>query len=70
LAYNWDATSRLANDLAENNAIPFPRPFTRGEEDYFVADFTGNSFVLNWTDDGSQTGGLPAASRFYRIVVP
>jgi hypothetical protein len=37
LAYNWDATSRLANHLAEN---------------------------------GSQTGGLPAASRFYRIVVP
>jgi hypothetical protein len=25
---------------------------------------------LSWTDDGSQTGGLPAESRFYRIVVP
>jgi hypothetical protein len=35
-----------------------------------VPDFTGNGSVLSWTDDGNQTGGLPAASRFYRIVVP
>jgi hypothetical protein len=35
-----------------------------------VPDFTGDGSVLNWTDDGSQTGGLSASSRFYRIVVP
>jgi hypothetical protein len=33
-------------------------------------DFTGTGSVLNWTDDGNQTGGFPAASRFYRITVP
>ena len=33
-------------------------------------DFIGNGRVLSWTDDGTQTGGLTAAQRFYRIVVP
>jgi alpha-D-xyloside xylohydrolase len=33
-------------------------------------DFTGTGAAQNWTDDGSQTGGLPDTSRFYRIAVP
>lgn len=33
-------------------------------------DFTGTGSTMNWTDDGSQTGGLPAAKRFYRITIP
>ena len=33
-------------------------------------DITGDGSIMNWTDDGSQTGGLPASSRFYRIAVP
>jgi hypothetical protein len=60
----------LANDLARKRRHSLSSPFLKGEKDYFVADFTGNSFVLNSTDDGSQTSGFLAASRFYRIVVP
>ena len=33
-------------------------------------DFAGTGSVLSWTDDGTQTGGLDAAQRFYRVVVP
>jgi alpha-D-xyloside xylohydrolase len=33
-------------------------------------DFTGTGSTLNWTDDGSQTGGLPAPTRFYRVAIP
>jgi alpha-D-xyloside xylohydrolase len=33
-------------------------------------DFTGTGAALDWTDDGSQTGGFPGDSRFYRIAVP
>ena len=33
-------------------------------------DFTGDGSLMNWTDDGTQTGGFPATSRFYRIAVP
>ena len=33
-------------------------------------DFTGDGSIMNWLDDGSQTGGLPAATRFYRIAIP
>jgi Bacterial TSP3 repeat len=32
-------------------------------------DITGDGSLLNWTDDGTQTGGL-ATSRFYRIAIP
>jgi alpha-D-xyloside xylohydrolase len=32
-------------------------------------DIVGTGGLLQWTDDGSQTGGLPA-QRFYRITVP
>ncbi len=32
--------------------------------------FAGNGSVLMWTDDGSQTGGLPLDERFYRVTVP
>ena len=33
-------------------------------------DITGSGGVLNWNDNGTQTGGFPATRRFYRIVVP
>ena len=33
-------------------------------------DFAGTGGLLSWTDDGSQTGGLGASQRFYRVVVP
>jgi hypothetical protein len=33
-------------------------------------DFTGNGATMNWLDDGTQTGGLPAPQRFYHIIVP
>jgi hypothetical protein len=32
--------------------------------------FTGTGSVLSWTDDGSQTGGVPADERFYRVSIP
>jgi hypothetical protein len=32
-------------------------------------DFTGTGSTVNWTDDGSQTGGL-SLQRFYRIEIP
>lgn len=32
-------------------------------------DFAGTGSTISWTDDGSKTGGLPAA-RFYRIAIP
>ncbi|MDB6147416.1 MAG: hypothetical protein JWO45_1080 [Spartobacteria bacterium] len=35
-----------------------------------VPDFSGTGNPLTWTDDGSQTGGLPIGQRFYRIAVP
>ncbi len=35
-----------------------------------VPDFSGNGHALTWTDDGSQTGGLGAAQRIFRVVVP
>ena len=33
-------------------------------------DFTGTGGAMTWTDDGSQTGGLAAQKRFYRLAVP
>ena len=33
-------------------------------------DIAGTGSDLSWTDDGTQTGGLGAAQRFYRLVVP
>ena len=33
-------------------------------------DFAGTGSLLSWTDDGSQTGGLGAQQRFYRVIVP
>ena len=33
-------------------------------------DFAGTGSLLSWTDNGTQTGGLDAAQRFYRVVVP
>ncbi|MDQ6654301.1 MAG: alkaline phosphatase family protein [Verrucomicrobiota bacterium] len=33
-------------------------------------DFAGTGGPLSWRDDGSQTGGLTAPGRFYRILVP
>jgi hypothetical protein len=33
-------------------------------------DFAGTGSLLSWTDNGTQTGGLTAAQRFYRVVVP
>jgi hypothetical protein len=35
-----------------------------------VPDFVGDGNPMIWTDDGSQTGGLPIGKRFYRIAVP
>jgi hypothetical protein len=32
-------------------------------------DFAGTGSTINWTDDGTKTGGL-AASRFYRVIIP
>ena len=33
-------------------------------------DFVGTGSTQSWADDGSQTGGLPAPSRFYLVTVP
>jgi len=33
-------------------------------------DFTGTGATMTWLDDGSQTGGLGAQKRFYRVIVP
>jgi hypothetical protein len=33
-------------------------------------DFIGTGSMQSWEDDGSETGQLPAASRFYRIAIP
>jgi hypothetical protein len=33
-------------------------------------DFTGTGSIMNWLDDGTQTGGFPALQRFYRVTVP
>lgn len=32
--------------------------------------FAGTGSTVSWTDDGTQTGGLPGAQRFYRVIVP
>jgi hypothetical protein len=31
-------------------------------------DFTGTGSLMNWTDDGSQNGGLPL-QRFYPVII-
>lgn len=33
-------------------------------------DFVGTGSTQSWQDDGSQTGGLPAETRFYRVTIP
>ncbi|GEM_PF-447306 len=33
-------------------------------------DFAGSGGMMNWLDDGTQTGGVPTAQRFYRVTVP
>jgi alpha-glucosidase (family GH31 glycosyl hydrolase) len=33
-------------------------------------DFAGTGSTVSFLDDGTQTGGFPAASRFYRVTVP
>jgi hypothetical protein len=33
-------------------------------------DFTGTGATMTWLDDGSQTGGLNATQRCYRVIVP
>jgi alpha-D-xyloside xylohydrolase len=33
-------------------------------------DFSGSGETMNWIDDGTQTGGVPTAQRFYRVAVP
>ncbi|MEP6822513.1 MAG: alkaline phosphatase family protein, partial [Chthoniobacterales bacterium] len=33
-------------------------------------DFAGTGNLISWTDDGTQTGGLGATERFYRVIVP
>ena len=33
-------------------------------------DKTGTGAILTWTDDGTQTGSVPSAERFYRITLP
>jgi alpha-D-xyloside xylohydrolase len=33
-------------------------------------DFTGTGSTMSFLDDGTQTGGFPADSRFYRVTVP
>ena len=33
-------------------------------------DFVGTGSEQDWQDDGSQTGGLPAPTRFYRVTIP
>ncbi len=33
-------------------------------------DFAGTGDLISWTDDGTQTGGVGATERFYRVVVP
>ena len=33
-------------------------------------DFNGTGATMTWLYDGSQTGGLNATQRFYRVVIP
>jgi hypothetical protein len=33
-------------------------------------DLVGTGSMQSWQDDGSQTGGLPAPTRFYRVAIP
>ena len=35
-----------------------------------IPDKVGNGSPLSWTDDGTQTGSVSPAQRFYRIAIP
>ncbi len=64
---NWQSQPGIVYRVQWKNAL------TDASWMSITPDVTGDGSILNWTDDGSQTGGLPAlppSSRFYRIAVP
>jgi hypothetical protein len=60
---SWPSAAAITYRVQWKNALTDPawNSVTR--------DFTETGSLMNWTDDGSQTAGLPL-QRFYRVVIP
>jgi hypothetical protein len=60
---NWPSQLAIPYRVQWKNSLTDPNWLS------IVPDFVGTGATMNWTDDGTQTGGLPGL-RFYRIAVP
>ncbi len=53
-----------------NYRVQWKESLDAGVWQSITPDFSGTGSLLSWTDNGSQTGGLAAPQRFYRVLVP
>jgi alpha-D-xyloside xylohydrolase len=60
---NWPSQSGIIYRVQWKNSLTDPMWQS------IVPDFTATGSMMNWTDDGSQTGGL-SLQRFYRVEIP
>ena len=61
---SWQSQVGIVYQVQWKNALSDPNWQS------ITPDLTGTGSVIDWIDDGSQTGGFPAAARFYRVTVP
>jgi len=61
---SWPSRTGIVYRLQWKNALSDPTWQS------ITPDFVGTGSTQSWQDDGSQTGGLPADARFYRVTVP
>jgi hypothetical protein len=61
---NWQSQPGIVYRLQWKNSMTDPAWTS------ISPDLVGDGSMLQWTDNGSQTAALPAATRFYRIAVP
>jgi alpha-D-xyloside xylohydrolase len=61
---SWESQAGIVYRVQWKNALTDP-----GWQS-ITPDFTGTGSIMNWSDDGSQTGGFPAMARFYRVTIP
>jgi alpha-D-xyloside xylohydrolase len=61
---SWQSQPGITYRVQWKNALSDPTWIS------ITPDFTGTGGIMSWLDDGSQTGGLPANQRFYRVIVP
>ena len=60
---NWPSVTGISYQVQWKNLLTDPMWQT------ITPYFGGTRSNLSFLDDGSQTGGYPAASRFYRIII-